>query len=149
MKKTTRFKLFNFWPPFLGSGIKIKNISADLRRVEVEMRQRFWNTNLNGSHYGGSIFSMTDPFYAVILQEHLGRGFTVWDKAATIRFKKPGIGTIRAVYEIAPERIEEIRAKLQTQDKLDEEFIAVITDKNGDVVAEVQKTVHIQRKERS
>jgi hypothetical protein len=53
----------NFWPPFLGMGIRIQHIAADMKAVDVEMKLRFWNANYVGTHFGGSLFAMTDPFY--------------------------------------------------------------------------------------
>lgn len=54
-----------------------------------------------GTHFGGSLYAMCDPFYMWILMENLGKDFIVWDKAATIRFKKPGTGTVNAEFEIS------------------------------------------------
>jgi hypothetical protein len=80
----------NFWPPFLGAGVRVKHIAGDMRAVDVEMRLRWWNANYVGTHFGGSLFAMTDAFYMLMLMANLGREYIVWDKAATIRYKKRG-----------------------------------------------------------
>src|SRR5271157_3379702 len=80
----------NIWPPFLGAGIRVRWRSN--RHVDVELKLRAWNRNYVGTHYGGSLYSMTDPFYMLMLMENLGRDYIVWDKAASIRFRKPGKG---------------------------------------------------------
>jgi hypothetical protein len=90
----------NLWPPFLGMGIRIRRIAPDMKAVDVEMKLRFWNANYVGTHFGGSLFAMTDPFYMLMLMANLGRDYIVWDKAATIRYKKPGRGTVRAEFRI-------------------------------------------------
>jgi hypothetical protein len=82
-------RLVNFWPPFLGAGIRVKHIAADMKSVDVEMKLRFWNANYVGTHFGGSLFAMTDAFYMLMLMANLGREYIVWDKAASIRYKKP------------------------------------------------------------
>lgn len=86
MKKSALLKLINFWPPFIGTGIRVKSISKDFTDITVELKLRFWNKNYVGTQFGGSIYAMTDPFYMLILMENLGREYIVWDKAANIRF---------------------------------------------------------------
>ena len=98
----------NIWPPFLAAGIHVR-WGADMRSADVEMRMHFWNRNYVGTHYGGSLYSMTDPFYMLMLIENLGRDYIVWDKAATIRFRRPGTGTVRAEFRLTQEQLDEIR----------------------------------------
>src|SRR5580693_10480295 len=138
-----RFMLraINVWPPFLAAGIHVK-WGADYRSAEVEMRLRFWNRNYVGTHYGGSLYSMTDPFYMLILMENLGSDYIVWDKAATIRFRKPGKGTVRAEFRLTEQQLEEIRGKLTSQEKYEPIFVIDVRDEAGNVIAEVQKTIH-------
>src|SRR5262249_42185897 len=103
-------RLLRFYPPFLGAGIRISHVSEDMRTIEVRMPLHFWNRNYVGTHFGGSLYAMCDPFFMLILINHLGPDYVVWDKSAAIRFKKPGSGTMKAVFHVPPERIEEIRA---------------------------------------
>ncbi len=146
MIKPWVLKLINFWPPFLGSGIRVKKISPDLTSVDVEMKMRFWNKNYVGSHYGGSLFSMTDPFLMLMLINNLGRDYIVWDKVASIRFKKPGKGTVRAHFQITPEEIESIRLQADQGAKVEPVFQVLVLDESGAVVAEVKKTLYVRRK---
>lgn len=125
----------------------MKSWNEAFTRLEVEMKMRWWNRNLVGTHFGGSLYSMCDPFYMFILMENLGSGYIVWDKAATIRFKKPGMGTVRAVFEIPPDRIAEIKAEVDLIGKYDYHFTAVVTNENGEIVAEVDKTVYVRKKD--
>ena len=142
-----RFMLrsINFWPPFVASGIHV-DWSADLRSVNVELRLRFWNRNYVGTHYGGSLYSMTDPFYMLMLMENLGRNYIVWDKAATIRFRKPGKGTVRAEFRLTQQMLDEIRSRLGTIDKYEPTFQVQVLDEAGETVAEVEKVIYIRRK---
>jgi Domain of unknown function (DUF4442) len=135
----------NIWPPLLGAGIHVK-WSRDRKAVAVEMRLRFWNRNYVGTHYGGSLYSMTDPFYMLMLMEHLGRDYIVWDKAASIRFRKPGKGKVRAEFRLSDAQLAEIREKLGTEERYEPTFLVQVKDETGDVVAEVQKVIHIRRK---
>ncbi len=136
----------NVWPPFLGSGIRVKRLQADWKAIDVEMNLRFWNSNYVGTHYGGSLYSMTDPFYMLMLIENLGRNYIVWDKSASIRFRKPGKGRMRAEFRLDEGQVQEIRDKLQTQDKVEPVFMVQVKDESGAVVAEVEKILHVRKK---
>jgi hypothetical protein len=113
------------------------------------MKLRWWNKNYVGSHYGGSLFSMTDPFYMLMLIENLGRDYIVWDKSSCIRFRRPGKGTVTAKFCVTEDRLEEIRAALRTQDKFETTFEVEVLDASGTAVAEVQKVLSVRRKQRA
>jgi hypothetical protein len=137
----------NFWPPFLGAGICIRRVAADMKAVDVEMKLRWWNSNSVGTHFGGSLFAMTDAFYMLMLMHHLGDAYIVWDKAATIRYRKPGRGTVRAEFRLTDAQIEGIRKKLKTEPKHDFVFTVDIKDEQGIVVAEVEKLIYVRRRD--
>jgi hypothetical protein len=138
-------RAINIWPPILGAGIRVK-WSPDHRGVDVAMKLRFWNRNYVGTHYGGSLYSMTDPFYMLMLMENLGPGYIVWDKAASIRFRKPGKGIVTAEFRLTDQQLADIRSQLAMQEKYEPTFLVEVRDEAGDVVAEVQKVIHIRRK---
>ena len=137
--------LLNLWPPFAGAGIRVKRLKPDWKEIDVEMELRFWNRNYVGTHFGGSLYSMTDPFYMLMLIENLGRDYIVWDKSATIRFKRPGRGKVLAAFRLSDEQIEGIRQGLRVQEKVEPEFVVEVKDETGAVVAEVQKVLHVRR----
>jgi Domain of unknown function (DUF4442) len=138
--------LMNLWPPFLGAGIRVKRLQPDWKEIDVEMKLRRWNSNYVGTHYGGSLYSMADPFYMLMLIENLGREYTVWDKSANIRFERPGQGTVSASFHLSDQQIEEIKDALRSADRTEREFLVEIKDETGTVVAEVQKLIHVRRK---
>lgn len=146
LKRRMRWFL-NLWPPFLGAGIRVKRLQADWKAIDVEMKLRFWNSNYVGTHFGGSLYSMTDPFYMLMLIENLGGDYVVWDKSASIRFRKPGRGKVVASFRLSDEQIEGIRQALKTQEKSEPTFMVEVKDETGDVVAEVQKVLHVRRKQ--
>ena len=137
----------NFWPPFLGAGIRVAHISPDMKAVDVEMKLRWWNANYVGTHFGGSLFAMTDAFYMLMLMANLGGDYVVWDKAASIRYKKPGKGTVRAEFRLSDSQIEEVRQKLKTLPKYEPVFTVAVKDEAGVVIAEVEKVLHVRRKQ--
>ncbi len=136
----------NFYLPYLGAAVRMTHISDDFRHVEVEMPLRFYNRNYVGTHFGGSLYSMCDPFYMLMLINILGPDYIIWDKAATIRFKKPGKGLMKASFELTEEQIEEIRRAADTQPKVEPQFQVVIKDEQGDVVAEIDKLLYVRKK---
>ena len=137
----------NFWPPFLGAGIRVKHIAPDMKAVDVEMKLRWWNANYVGTQFGGSLFAMTDAFYMLMLMANLGRDYIVWDKAATIRYRKPGSGTVRAEFRLTDSQIEDIREKLKTLPKYEPVFLVEVKDEAGIVIAEVEKLLHVRKKQ--
>jgi hypothetical protein len=137
----------NLWPPFMGMGIRIKHIASDMKTIDVEMKLSFWNANYVGTHFGGSLFAMTDPFYMLMLMANLGSNYIVWDKAATIRYKKPGSGTVRAEFRLSDIQIGDVREKLNTLPKYEPVFMVEVKDEAGIVIAEVEKVLHVRKKE--
>ena len=145
LKLPMRLRL-NLYVPFLGAGIRIKRLAPGWREVDVEMKLRWWNANYVGTHYGGSLYSMTDPFFMVMLIEILGKDYIVWDKSATIRFKKPGRGTVFAKFRLTDQQIDEIKQALTIEKKIERVFAVEVKDKSGTVIAEVEKLLHIRIK---
>jgi uncharacterized protein DUF4442 len=144
-RKLRRF--IRLYPPYLGAGVRVTHIAADFRRIEVEMPLRFYNRNYVGTHFGGSLYSMVDPFYMLMLINILGPEYIVWDKAANIRFRKPGKGVMKATFELTEEKITEIRTAAETQPKVEPLFHVLIKDEEGNVVAEVDKLLYVKKKE--
>jgi hypothetical protein len=137
----------NLYPPFLGAGIRVRRLKPDWKAIDVEMNLRFWNSNYVGTHFGGSLYSMTDPFYMLMLIENLGRDYIVWDKSATIRFRKPGTGKVRTEFRLPDSQIDEIRDQLKTQAKVEPVFLVQVRDESGALIAEVEKVLHVRKKQ--
>jgi hypothetical protein len=146
MKFSTLLKLMRFWPPFLGSGIRVKSFNSDYLVIEVQMKMRFWNRNYVGSHFGGSLYSMTDPFYMLMVLNKLGKNYIVWDKSGSIRYKKPAKGSICAKFELTIEQLEKIKEQADSGLKCEPVFEVLIKDSKDQFVAEVTKTLSIKRK---
>jgi hypothetical protein len=136
----------NLWPPFLGAGIRVKYIAPDMKAVDIEMKLRFWNANYVGTHFGGSLFAMTDAFYMLMLMANLGQDYIVWDKAASIRYRKPGRGMVRAEFRLSDGQIDDIRGKLESLPKYEPVLSVEVKDEAGVVIAEVEKVLHVRKK---
>lgn len=151
MKWTPRKLRFglNIFPPYVGAGISIDHISSDWLEADVSMKLRWYNRNAVGTHFGGSLYSMVDPQLMLMLMGALGDEYIVWDQAASIRFRKPGKGRVRASIRLSEADLERIRAATAGGEPYRPEFDLVITGENGEVVAEVHKTIYVRRKNRA
>ncbi len=145
IKQRLMLRLVNLWPPFAATGIHVR-WGTDMKSADVTMKLRPWNRNFVGTHYGGSLYSMCDPFYMLLLMKNLGPEYIVWDKAASIRFRKPGRGTVRAEFRITDAQLDDIREQLKTLPRYEPTFTVEVKDEAGDMVAEVQKLLHIRKK---
>ncbi len=146
LNASTLRRILNFWPPFIASGIRVVRFDDDFRHARVELRMRPWNRNYVGTHFGGSLFAMTDPFWMIMVKECIGREYMVWDKAAEIDFVKPGRGTVRAEFHLDEAVLDELRAATAGGDKALRWFDADVIDAQGDVVARVRKQIYVRRK---
>ena len=138
--------LFGLWPPFRAMGIRVREIAPDFRRVVVELRERMLNRNWVGTHFGGSMFAMADPFYMIMMMQALGREYVVWDKAGAIRFLKPGRGTLTARFEVTQAMVEEAMQRTAAGEKYEPTYSVDVVNAQGETVAYVEKTLHIRRK---
>src|SRR5512136_1899617 len=145
-RRSWLLKVMNLYPPFLGAGIRVRRVGPDGRAFEVRMKLSFLNRNYVGTHFGGSLYAMCDPFFMLILIPALGPDYVVWDKEATIRFRRPGRGTVRASFHIPQERVEEIREAADASGKVEPVFTAEVVGDDGRVVAEVEKVIHVRRR---
>lgn len=137
---------FNLWPPFLFAGVHVTHLSADWRHARVELRARPWNRNYVGTHFGGSLFAMTDPFWMILILRALGRDYIVWDKAAEIEFVKPGRGTVHARFDLDDATLARIRAATAQGEKHLLWLPVEVLNAQGELVARVRKQVYIRRK---
>lgn len=147
-KKSTLLKCLSYWPPFFGAGIRIREISDDFTWVRVEMKLRFWNRNYVGTHFGGSLYSMVDPFYMLMLIENLGRDYIVWDQSASIRFLKPGKGRVSAEFRLSEQELDSIKSRVSEAGKTQAEFVVQVRDDSGTVISEISKIIYIRKKSR-
>jgi acyl-coenzyme A thioesterase PaaI-like protein len=136
----------NLWPPFLFSGVHVAELADDWSRARVELRMRPWNRNYVGTHFGGSLFAMTDPFWMLLMLNAIGRDHIVWDRQAEIAFEKPGRGTVSATFVLDRATVEEIRAAAADGDKHLHWFPVDVVDADGEVVARVRKQLYVRRK---
>jgi acyl-coenzyme A thioesterase PaaI-like protein len=138
--------LFNLYPPYLMTGIVVRDISPDWRRVRVEMGLHWYNRNYFGTHFGASLYAMTDPFLAIMLVRNLGPGYIVWDQAAKIEFLRPGRGRVAATFLLEAAMIDAAREGTRDGQRFRPQWPVEVYDVAGEVVARVHKRLYVRRK---
>jgi acyl-coenzyme A thioesterase PaaI-like protein len=137
----------NLWPPFLGAGIRVTRISADYREVDVRLALGVLNRNYVGTQFGGSLFAMADPFFMLMMLHNLGPDYVVWDKAGKIEYVKPGRSAVHARFRITGADVARARRATAGGAKHEPSFSVDIADRDGHVVARVEKTLYIRRRQ--
>jgi acyl-coenzyme A thioesterase PaaI-like protein len=137
--------VFNLFPAFRGTGARVTYIAGDFREARVELPLSWRTRNYVGTIFGGSLYGAVDPMYMILLIKVLGPGYTVWDKAATIRFLKPGRSRLYARFLLEEEEIETIRRLTETEPSVDRVYRVELSDAAGVVYASVDKTIYIRR----
>ncbi|MFO1415109.1 MAG: DUF4442 domain-containing protein [Burkholderiales bacterium] len=140
-------RAMNLWPPFAAAGIRVTRIAADFREVDVRLSLRLYNRNYFGTHFGGSLYAMTDPFFALMMLHNLGPEYVVWDKAGSIEYRKPARGTVVARFRLPAAAIARARKATAGGDKAEPVFRIRVVDGDGATVAEVAKTLYIRRRQ--
>jgi len=143
----TVLRVISYWPPYLASGIKVVDVADDLSRVTVSLRVRPWNKNYFGTHFGGSLYAMCDPFFVFLLVQQLGSDHIVWDKAAEIEFVKAVREPVFATFAVEPALVDEIRRAALERFSVEPELATEIVTASGEVVARVRKTLYVRRKD--
>jgi len=119
--------MLNRYAPYKGAGIEIDKIDLANHHIRVKMPLTRKNRNIAGVHFGGSLYSMVDPFYMLLLIHHLG----------------PVHADIRVDFQ----EIEQIKALAENYAPVIRNYSLNIFDEAGLRIAEVQKTLYIRRKQ--
>jgi acyl-coenzyme A thioesterase PaaI-like protein len=144
--KIDRWK-FNFFPAYRGTGARVAYVSDDYREIRVKIPLNWRTRNYVGTIYGGSMYAGIDPIYMLMLIKNLGREYIVWDKAAKIRFRRPGKEALFAEFLLTQKELDEINHTLETQRAVDRIYTVELADKNGKVHAVIEKTLYIAKKD--
>jgi len=136
----------NVFPAIFGTGVKILFIEDKWHEVQLRLGVNFWSRNYVGTIFGGSMFSATDPFYMIMLYRILGTEYVVWDKSATIRFKRPGTEKIYARLLLTPDFIEKVKNEVLEKGEMSYELKVNWVNKNEKVIAEIDRTLYVATK---
>ena len=138
--------LFNHFPAYRGTGARITFIAADYSEIRVALPLNRRTRNYVGTIFGGSMYGAIDPIYMVMLIKRLGPGYVVWDKAANIRFRRPGRSTLSAVFRLSQADVDAVRAAADEHGKTERTFLVELVDDAGEVHASFEKLLSIRKK---
>jgi len=146
----TRFLrlIFNIWPAIRGAGIRVTYIAPGLEEIRVKLLHTWGTYNLVGTIFGGSMYAACDPWFMVIMLRKMGPHYIVWDKSASIRFRRPGTRTLYASFRIEPEEVETIKTLLETEPSVERTYTVDLVDENGKVYATVEKLLYFRTESR-
>ena len=139
--------LYNWFPAYRGTGGRVRYIAADWREVRVELRLGWRTRNYVGTIFGGSLYGAIDPIYMVMLIKILGPEYTVWDKAATIRFVRPGRSALHATFRLTEEEIAALRDEVGREGRAERTWPVELVDAAGTVYASIQKVISVRRRD--
>jgi acyl-coenzyme A thioesterase PaaI-like protein len=137
---------FYFFACYRGTGARLRYIAADWSEVRLDIPLSWRTRNYVGTIFGGSMYAAVDPIYMIMLIRRLGPEFVVWDKAATILFKKPGRETLRARFTVTDEELAAIRAELDLQRSADRTYMVELVDGSGTICATVEKLIYVRKR---
>ncbi len=150
MTRASKLRLMmNWWPPFIGAGIKVETMSADFRQVRVSLKAGRFRRNYVGTHFGGSLFSMTDPYWMIMIMENLGRDYLVWDKAGEIEFVSAVKEPVWAEFRLDEALLDELRIATAGGEKYLRWMPIDVCTAKGEVVARVRKQIYVRLKNRN
>jgi hypothetical protein len=136
---------FNIFPAYRGSGARVTYIAADFREVKVRLPLTWRSRNAVGTIFGGSMYAAVDPIYMIMLMRCLGRGYAVWDKAASIRFRRPGRTTLYATFRLEDAELDAIRAATAAGASVDRTYNVQLVDAEGTLHVSVEKVIYIKK----
>ncbi len=137
---------FNWFPAYRGTGARIEYVSADWREIRIRVRLNWRTRNYVGTIFGGSMYGAVDPVYMLMLIKGLGPGYEVWDKAATIRFRRPGRTTLRATFCLADAELDAIRREVAAAGKTERTYAVDLVDATGQVCASCEKLLSVRQR---
>ena len=146
MKSRNLRRYVNLWPPMLFSGIRVEHLGDDWRSARVRLKLRWYNRNYVGTQFGGSLFSMVDPWWMILVMECLGRDYVVWDQAGEISFVAPGREDVFAEFKVEEAVLDELRAATANGEKALRWFETEVRTAGGEVIARVRKQIYVRRK---
>lgn len=147
LRTWARRQVFNFYPAFWGTGAKVEYIAEDLRTIRIRLPLNFRTRNIHGTIFGGAMYAATDPLYALLIKAGLGRDYIVWDKHASIRYRRPGKATLYAECRVTDAELDELRQRLENEPSVDVTREIALVDGQGVVHAVIEKTVFVSKKD--
>jgi acyl-coenzyme A thioesterase PaaI-like protein len=138
---------FNFFPAYRGTGGRVTYIAADWTEIHVTVPLNWRTRNYVGTIFGGSMYGALDPMYMFMLIKILGPSYVVWDKAASIRFRRPGRERLYATFVVSEADVDEIKSAVAASGKYEKTYVVELKSSGGEVHAICEKVIHVSRRD--
>jgi len=138
--------MFNLFPCYRRTGVKVTYVSPNFQEVRIKLPLSWKTRGYNGTTFGGSMYACVDPVYMTMIAWNLGKDYVAWDKAATIEFRKPGRDTLFSTFRLPEGELDEIRAELESTEKVERNYDVELKDGDGVVHASFRKTIQIRKR---
>lgn len=136
----------NLWTPLFFTGIKITYLSEDYTHCRATLKNWCFTKNSHGTQFGGSLFALTDPIYAMMCNCLFGDKHYVWDKSAHIDFVKAAPNEVYLDCQISQHDIDTILAATANGEKHFPEFTVRVFDQNNDTIAIATRVLYVRLK---
>jgi len=137
---------FNFFPCYRRTGVRVIYATHDMHEVRIKLPLNWKTRGYNGTLFGGSMYACIDPVYMTMLSILLGPQYVVWDKAATIDFKRAGRSTLFSTFKLPEGEIDRIRAELEAAERVERVYDVELADEAGVLHAAFRKTLVIRKR---
>jgi acyl-coenzyme A thioesterase PaaI-like protein len=137
----------NWYPPFILNRIKIVSIKEGFKGCRVKIKKSFLNRNMNGTIFGGALFSASDPFYAILywqIFERKGYKIQTWLKSAEIHYLRPANQSLYLDFEVTNEQILEAEESLNSIGKYKHTHEVRYKSKDGDIYVIAKTEVYLR-----
>ena len=135
---------FNWFPAYRGTGARIEHIASDWTEVRIRLALSWRTRNYVGTIFGGSLYGAIDPIYMIMLIKLLGKDYEVWDKAAAIRFRRPGRSTLRATFRLDDGELDQIKRDVAVSGRTERTYTVELKDGEGNVCMSCDKLLTIR-----
>jgi acyl-coenzyme A thioesterase PaaI-like protein len=141
--------LMRLYPPMLFQRIWVQKIHKGFRGADIKINHSLFTINFGKAIFGGTIFSATDPFYAILfgqILKHKGYNITVWLKSASIQYIKPGRTNLFYSIKITDEMINEVETELNNNGVIVKTYTIEVFSKTGELCAVAKNEIYIRKK---
>lgn len=139
--------LLNLFPPFLFGRIRVLEIGPGFRTCRVRVKPSLLTRNLQGTMFGGTIFSAADPFHALLYWQifaHRGLRVQAWLKSARIEYRRPAATALTFEFAVTEADIREAQARLESEGRFSKMHRTEAVDEHGRVCAVVDTEVYLR-----
>lgn len=136
--------MMNLWPPLLGSGVRIAEISEDWRFARVELNLSFWNANMHGAAFGGTLYAMTDFLFGTLVARVMGFEYEAWTRTGTFQYLAPGRDGAYMEVTFTEDHEQWVRDTVAEDGYCNVAYTCVIKNRDGSVVGIGQQDLHVR-----